>query len=152
MDFLTATQAGTPDVEIPKVAFDGGSVPTPLCIVVVAREAQEKKTTVRRMEITVNLITWLKAADAGAASVDTQTTREDAGEIVRGLEDRLRDDAAWNTFIAGVAAGENAARLQGWSIVCRRFEGVGSPMREAETRKLTYPIKLRYSLAVSRGV
>jgi hypothetical protein len=151
-DYLTATQADTLDAAIPKILFDGGKVPEPLSIVIVAREAEDKKSNVRRLEVTVNLITWLKAADAAAAAVATQTTREAAASILQRLENRLRDDAAFNAFIADIADGADADSLDGWSIVSRRFDGIGSPMREADTHKMTYPIRLRYSLAVSREI
>lgn len=138
--------AGLPSLAIlPRLVMDSSTEPQLPSLVVAAKEEGSVGSR-RTIDLSFLLLTWLKAADEDAAPVAKQTSREQASEWLRLIDDRLRDVDAFNAFLAA------RTDLEGWVILKILHRGAAEPMRNRDKRTVFYALQVRVSLAVSRQV
>lgn len=134
--------AGVPDAgTLPKLVMDSGIVPQLPSLVVAAREEKGSVGARRVIDVSVMLLTWLKAASQAADEV-TQTTRTEASQWLCKIDARLQDRGALNAFLTGL----DAERRKGWTIMKLLFNGNAVPMRVPESQKVHYATTLRVFL------
>jgi glyoxylase-like metal-dependent hydrolase (beta-lactamase superfamily II) len=137
-DYLAATAEGRVDAALPKTVMDNGLEPELPSIVLAAKETDASRGARAEVDVSVILLTWLRADDSGAALAGPQTTRAEAAEILAELDRRLRDRAAFGAWLMTL---ETAAR-EGWRLMKIEFKGLAAPMREPSGR-VHYALQLR---------
>lgn len=147
---------GVPSNEaLPKEAMDLGKEPALPSMVVAAKEEGSKGAR-RIVNVSVMLLTWLKASDQQAANVAGQTDREEAGEWTAKIDTRLRmmkdgeidgqEAQGFRSWLAGLPA----ERLAGWRITKLVHHGVAAPQRNKEKRTIFHAVTLDVHLVLVR--
>jgi hypothetical protein len=145
-DYLAATETDAVDDGIAKAVMDNGLEPERPSILIAAREDEAQSKGPRRvLQVSIMLLTWLKAADAGAAAVSKFTTRSEAMSLLYALDKRLRNVATFSTWLADL----DEERLEGYTILKIVQQGAVPPMRMQDTNAINYAVQQRWSLAVS---
>jgi hypothetical protein len=145
-DYLTDTEADAADDGITKAVMDNGLEPERPSILIAAREDDAQSRGPRRvLQVSIMLLTWLKADAAGAADVAKFTTRSEAMALLYALDKRLRNVDAFSTWLADLAE----ERLEGYTILKIVQQGAVPPMRVQDTNAINYALQQRWSLAVS---
>lgn len=145
-DYLADTETDAADDGITKAVMDNGLEPERPSILIAAREDEAQSRGPRRvLQVSIMLLTWLKADDAGAAAVTQFTTRSEAMALLYALDKRLRNVAAFSTWLADLAE----ERLDGYTILKIVQQGAVPPMRDKEKGTINYALQQRWSLAVS---
>jgi hypothetical protein len=142
-DYLVATQSGRADATVTKLLMDTLAEPIRPAIVVTAKEDAVKSTARRVVIVNPVLVTWTASEEAGAASDDTMTTKNEAAIIMAEIDRRLRDHVAFSAWLADSAE----QRLDGWVIQKMIHEGMASPMRPQD-RSAFYSLTIRLHLFV----
>jgi hypothetical protein len=142
-DYLVATQSGRADATVTKLLMDTLAEPIRPAIVVTAKEDAVKSTARRVVIVNPVLVTWTASEEAGAASDDTMTTKNEAAIIMAEIDRRLRDHVAFSAWLADSAE----QRLDGWVIQKMIHEGMSSPMRPQD-RSAFYSLTVRLHLFV----
>lgn len=146
-DYLAETQTGAADASVPKAVMDNGLEPDMPSFLIAAREDEGQSKGPRRvLQVSVLLLTWLKATSAGAATVTRQTTRTEAMALLYAVDKRLRDVAAFTAWLAAL----DEDRLEGYTILKIVHQGAAAPMRDKESNQVNYALTMRWSVAVAR--
>ena len=141
---------GTTALDIPdtlaRASMDLGESPTLPCLLVAARERTGNTPARRGVDISCMLLTWLKAADAGAANVAEQLTRAQSAATQAAVENRLRDTEAFNAWLADL----DPTRLAGWSILGPMVIANAAPERNAQQHTIHFATTISLTFAVAR--
>ena len=142
-DYLVATHSGRADASITKLLMDTLAEPIRPAIVITAKEEAVKSTARRVVIINPVLVTWTASEEAGAASDETMTTKDEASIIMAEIDRRLRDTLAFSLWLAA----SDESRLDGWVIQKMIHEGMAPPSRPQE-RSAFYSLTVRLHLFV----
>lgn len=145
MDYLVATQDGTPDAEIPKELMDAIKEPVRPVLVITTKEEASKASARRVVKVNPVLCTWAKSEDPAAAENENQTTADEASVIMAGIDHRLRDAQAFATWLATL----EPERRTGWTIMKIVHEGHAPPMRPDGSRSALYSLTMNLHLFVA---
>lgn len=148
-DYLTDTQTGAADEALTKAVMDNGLEPERPSVLIAAREAENESRGPRRVvDVSIMLMTWLRADSAAAATNDQLTTRTEAMALLHALDRRLRDLDAFTTWLVDL----DEERLEGYTILKIVHRGAAPPMRDKDSGVANYALTQRWSLAVSREI
>jgi hypothetical protein len=148
-DYLAGTETGAADEGLTKAVMDNGSVPERPSFLIAAREAEGQSRGPRRvLDVSIMLLTWLRADSAAAATNNKLTTRTEAMALLHAVDRRLRDVAAFTTWLTDL----DEARLEGYRILKIVHQGTAAPMRDKDAGTANYALTQRWSVAVSREI
>ena len=148
-DYLADTETGAADEDLPKAVMDNGLEPERPSVLIAAREAENESRGPRRvLDVSIMLMTWLRADSASAATNSKLTTRTEAMALLHAMDRRLRDLEAFTTWLVDLPE----ERLEGYSILKIVHRGAAAPMRDKDTGATNYAVTQRWSLAVSREI
>jgi hypothetical protein len=148
-DYLVATETGAADEGLPKNVMDNGLEPDRPSYLVAAREVDGQSRGPRRvLDVSIMLLTWLRADSSAAAAHARLTTRTEAMALLHAVDRRLRDVTAFTAWLADL----DEERLEGYTILKIVHQGTAAPMRDKETGATNYALTQRWSLAVSREI
>lgn len=129
-----------------RYTMDLGKTPVFPCLLTAAREASGNTAARRKIEVSVILMTWLKATDAGAAEVTEQLTRAESAALQVAVETRLRDHDALNAWLSDL----DTNRRDGWTIMGPIILANASPERDATRHTIHFATTLTLNIALAR--
>lgn len=133
---------------LPRHGMDRGKDVIYPSLIIAAKEADGNTPAKRVLNVSCYLPTWLKAADANAADVPEQLTREQSAGVQVAVENRLRDRESFYTWLATL----DAERLKGWSIMSRLQIANAAPARNKTERTIDFATTITLTIAVGRLV
>lgn len=133
LDVTADVPARVPDATVlPKVIMDSGEQRKVPCLAINAAETGDSSGARRTVEVALLMPYLLRNQDADAptdAVSQAQTlTRATASQRMDIIECRLRDDAAFNTWLATLSESDR----EGWSILRRRVRQQPAIQREKD--------------------
>lgn len=148
LDYLASDDsiaAGVPDdTALPKWVMDTGKEP-PRPVMVVAAKEDGSRGARRVVEVSVIICTWLKADDANAAPVASQTTRIEAMAMLTQIDQRLRDHTAFSAWLASLSE----ERRTGWTFMKNPIHtGIAQPQRNKDNGTMNYATTLKLHLFI----
>lgn len=136
--------AGVPsEATLPRFLMHTGITPTRPSLVTAARE--EKSVGARRIiSVSTILKTILKTDHADAADIENKTTRAQASDWLRQIDDRLRNHTAFSAWLLTLTTD----RRGGWRITKVVNEGITQPVREDKEFEISYATVTRFHFVI----
>lgn len=144
--YLDETATGQADADVPKHLMNFLEDPQLPSIVITIKEETSKGSASVTLALSVILCIDLKSEATGAAQVDQWTTRNQASVILQAINTRLRDTAAFQTWLGT----QDADALAGWTLLKIVHEGLAPPTLAGEARNFMQAVTLKLHLLVSR--
>jgi hypothetical protein len=145
-DYLSAdgsVEAGVPAVDVmPIKVMDGAENPSFPSLVIAAKEDKSQGPR-KTLEASILLLTAVKSAAVDAASITSDTTRDQASAWLNAIDARLQDRAAFQAFLDGLT---NEIRAD-WTFRKNPiWHGEQSPMRNKEMGTIYYALTATFML------
>lgn len=148
LDYLRTPESiavGVPDdATLPKDIMDSGKKEVFPSLIIAAKE-EGSRGAKRRVIMAPMMLTWLKSSDPVAANVNEQTTRQQASEWMRKIDERLRDLVALGAFLKDLPLD----RREGWVMLAYpRTGGDFPPLYSKETAKIVYGLTQTWHICI----